>query len=90
MLWSLLGLLFLQAEYRVYQLDILDNNGQKVREVVSTLDHLQYPEYFHVPQNQEVVYIDSWKCYGDTSNYKAYCPNPKQPAGRLPSSQTEN
>jgi hypothetical protein len=47
-----------------------------VREFPSTLDPLQYPTYHPLGPNQYVVYVDTWKCRGRTSE-KPLCPNPK-------------
>ncbi|MCB0349214.1 MAG: hypothetical protein KDD37_10280 [Bdellovibrionales bacterium] len=86
--WVGLFISSLFAEYRVHKLAILDPAGQKVKEVTSTLDDLQYGQYFEVPQNYHVQLLDSWKCYEFTGDFKPHCQNPKE-AGRLPSSAAE-
>ncbi len=86
--WIGLLLPSLFAEYRVHKLVILDTAGQKVKEVTSTLDNLQYGDYFDVPKNFQVQLLDSWKCYEFTGDFKPHCQNPKD-ASRLPSSTAE-
>ena len=80
-----------KAEYRVHKLAILGPDGKITKEVVSTLDHMQYAQYFEIPQNHHVQYEESWKCYGNTNNFQVYCPNPRDAsASRLPSSVKSN
>lgn len=47
-----------------------------VREFPSTLDPLQYPTYYPIAEDEQVVYIDTWRCRGRT-NEKPLCPNPR-------------
>lgn len=47
------------------------------RLVESTLDPLQYRQYYPLAANEAVVYIDTWRCYGRTDQFKNFCPNPK-------------
>lgn len=47
------------------------------RLVESTLDPLQYRQYYPLASNEAVVYIDTWRCYGRTDQFKKFCPNPK-------------
>lgn len=88
MFWIGLLTTTLFAEYRVHKLVITDAAGAKVKEVTSTLDHLQYNQYFDVPKTYNVQLVDSWKCYEFTGDFKPHCPNPKD-ASRLPSSEAE-
>ena len=75
------------AEYRVFLLKIARvpagatiNEVQDFRLVESTLDHIQYRYYNQVAADEHVTYIDTWRCYGRTDDFKALCPNPKNPA----------
>jgi hypothetical protein len=86
--WIGLIITSLFAEYRVHKLAIKDAAGVTVKEVTSTLDHLQYHEYFDVSPTQNVQLLDSWKCYDYTGDFKPHCPNPRD-ASRLPSSTSE-
>ena len=67
----------LYAEYRVYLLD-LDLGNDKHITIVSTLDHVQFPEWYYGMHVKKVEYLDSWMCFGDSSGYKEHCPNPIQ------------
>lgn len=82
--------LFSHAEYRVFLLKIAKRAApaadQSYRLVESTLDPLQYVGYHPVPADEYVSYIDTWRCRGNTSNFKPHCPNPK---GQIPSPQPE-
>lgn len=81
------------AEYRVFLLKIakkapVQNTApptpQDFRLVESTLDHIQYRYYYPVAADEEVTYIDTWRCYGRTDNFQPHCPNPK---GQIPASE---
>ncbi|AHI05381.1 hypothetical protein BDW_04365 [Bdellovibrio bacteriovorus W] len=75
------------AEYRVFLLKIYkienrspdssEEEGSDFRLVESTLDPIQYRQYYSVAANEAVVYIDTWRCYGRTDQFKNFCPNPK-------------
>lgn len=87
-----------QAEYRVFLLKISKRDPdtaaampapvppqpQDYRLVESTLDHLQYRYYYPVAADEEVIYIDTWRCSGRTDNFKPLCPNPK---GQIPTTE---
>lgn len=83
-----------QAEYRVFVLKISKKSSadpqaaQDFRLVESTLDHIQYRYYYPVAADEEVTYIDTWRCYGRTSDFQPHCPNPKGqiPAEPIPAS----
>jgi hypothetical protein len=74
------------ADYRAFQLQIL-KDGQKVREVIINLDHLQYPEYYPLNPGETVEYIESWMCRGRFDEETPYCPNPKSGASETSNSQ---
>lgn len=79
------------AEYRVFELEIEeippeqppqntenpDQSPPKIRRVISTLDPLQYPSYYPLKSNEKISYTETWRCFGNTNNFKTYCPNPK-------------
>ncbi len=50
---------------------------QNFRLVESTLDHVQYRYFYPVAADEEVTYIDTWRCYGRTGGMTPLCPNPK-------------
>lgn len=80
------------AEYRVFLLKISKRSAdsqqqasQDFRLVESTLDHIQYRYYYPLAPDEEVTYIDTWRCYGRTGDFQPLCPNPK---GQIPGSET--
>lgn len=74
------------AEYRAFELVIHNNVTQSERIEVSTLDPLQYTDYYPVQPNEVVMYRETWMCYGQTS-FQKICPNPRLEEKRLPASQ---
>ncbi|MDG0817786.1 hypothetical protein [Bdellovibrio svalbardensis] len=74
-----------QAEYRVFLLQITKRSADPAvppasRLVESTLDHIQYRYFYQVDADEDVTYIATWRCRGRTDDFKAHCPNPRQPA----------
>ncbi|MCC6276579.1 MAG: hypothetical protein IT289_01545 [Oligoflexia bacterium] len=75
------------AEYRVYQLGIKQKPQDKAeRMVLTTLDHLQYPDYFKIYPKESVRLVDHWMCRGRTDEMTPLCKKPKAPAADLPKS----
>nr|BFD67718.1 hypothetical protein HAGR004_27400 [Bdellovibrio sp. HAGR004] len=88
-----------KAEYRVFLLKISKRApantpapppgtpppAQDFRLVESTLDHIQYRYYHQVAPDEDVTYIDTWRCYGRTGDFKHHCPNPK---GQIPAEES--
>lgn len=72
------------AEYRVFVLRIEKRSpaGQVVatRETMSVLDPIQYRGYHSVAADETVTYTRTWRCRGRTSDFKAFCPDPRAPA----------
>lgn len=67
------------AEYRAFQLRIEKvNNPAESREILATLDPLQYPGYYSVKEDEKISYVRTWMCFGRT-NGKAICPDPEAP-----------
>lgn len=64
------------GEYRAYELRITNTATGVTRTVASTLDNLQYPTYHPLQASEIIEYVDSWMCYGNTSNFRAICPKP--------------
>ncbi len=67
------------AEYRVYLLAITDPALNQTRTVLSTLDDIQYPGYYHLKKSESIVIQDTWMCWGRQGDFKKLCPNPKDP-----------
>ncbi len=53
------------------------NQASDFRLVESTLDPEQYRYFYPVKADEEVTYIDTWRCYGRTDGFKPLCSNPK-------------
>ena len=67
-----------KAEYRVFNLRISSVDGTQTREVTSTLDPDQYRGYHTVRPDENIVYTNTWRCKGRTSDHKEFCPDPKR------------
>ena len=76
------------AEYRVFVLKISKRAPASApgappaatsdyRLVQSTLDPEQYRGYYTVLPDEDITYIQTWRCFGRTSDFKEFCPNPK-------------
>lgn len=74
------------AEYRAFQLIIRNTGTGTERTVLTTLDHLQYAEYYPVGRAEIVEYGTSWRCRGRTGDFKRICPDPRAPAAAAPAS----
>jgi hypothetical protein len=91
---------FSHAEYRVFVLKISKRapagtaapasaeGGQGFRLVESTLDPEQYKGFYPIAPDEDITYIDTWRCYGRTGDFAPLCPNPKgqNPAEQKPAS----
>lgn len=71
------------AEYRAFQLVIEDSGTKSKRVVQTTLDHLQYRDYYPVAVTERISIQDSWMCFGNTSDETPICPKPpsRTPSG---------
>lgn len=65
------------AEYRVFTLHITNTKSRVVRLVDTTLDPLQYTSVYTLQNNEQISYIETWKCNGRTDFFKAHCANPR-------------
>lgn len=73
-----------QAEYRAFELVIVDSTTGQERVVVSTLDPRQYRKYYPVKYDDQITYRATWKCKGNTSGHKPVCPMPEEGSGPIP------
>ncbi len=73
-----------QAEYRAFELSISivttspgsvpsSNSG---RVVLSTLDHLQYPMYYHLRKDERIQIVSTWMCRNRTDQFQPICEKP--------------
>lgn len=77
----LLGLILIlspcaHADYRAHRLSITNAETGQIREVVSTLDHYQYPGYHPLAPGERIQLVTSWRCPGRTS-HRPICPSPQ-------------
>lgn len=62
------------AEYRAFELEIVNTETGDSRRVIATVDHLQYPYLHPVKLIERVDYVTSWMCLGRT-DARPICPN---------------
>lgn len=67
------------AEYRAFELVITDSTSGQERVVLSTLDPNQYRGYYPVKLTERVSYRQTWRCKGNTADFKPICPKPEVP-----------
>ena len=65
------------AEYRAFSLLITHQEKQTTRAITSTMDHIQYPQYYPLNPGETIELVDSWMCWGNTSHFKKTCANPR-------------
>ena len=65
------------AEYRAFELVIIDSTSGQERVVLSNLDPKQYRHYYPIKAEDRITYRSTWRCKGNTSNFQPICPNPK-------------
>jgi hypothetical protein len=68
----------LQAEYRAFELVIRDPTSGQERTVISTLDPNQYRRWNPVKPEERIFYKATWRCRGNTSDFKPICPRPAE------------
>lgn len=76
------------AEYRAYLLTISNLTSGQARNVISTLDHIQYPGYFHLKKAESITLTDTWMCWGRHGENQRPCMNPRANTDTAPSSRT--
>ena len=90
-----IGLIFIflstsaaSAEYRAFQLMLRNVETGDEQIITTTLDHLQYRDYYYLGSSVEVLYQTSWMCWGNTSNHKPICPAPEVTEATGPSTNS--
>ena len=66
------------AEYRVFTLMITNTKTGENRQLDSTLDPLQYISFYPLKADETIHYTQTWRCRGNTSHFKVYCPQPEK------------
>ncbi len=65
------------AEYRSFLLQIKSSDGKESKIVKSTLDPDQYRGYFPTAPTDQITYLETWKCKGNTANLPM-CKSPRE------------
>jgi len=65
------------AEYRAYELEIIDRIVNTSRKVITSFSPSDFIQVNGGPQRIGIIIRASWICYGDTSLHKKVCPMPK-------------
>ena len=65
------------AQYRAYELEVLDRIANPSRKVITSFSPSDFIQVNGGPQRIGIIIRASWICYGDTSLYKKVCPTPK-------------
>ena len=73
------------AEYRVYELEVFDRIQKKSEIIISTFSPNDYVLTNGGAGRIGVIIRASWKCYGDTSDYKPVCKAPETVGARFQS-----
>ncbi len=73
----LLTIVAAQGEYRAFKLRIFHPETSKERFVTSTLDSIQYVGYHPLSMGEKIEMTKTWRCRGNTGNFKPICPLPE-------------
>lgn len=65
------------AEYRVFTLHIINKSTQMTKQIETTLDPEQYIGFYPLKNDEEISYIETWRCLGRTDFFKSHCDNPR-------------
>lgn len=68
---------FARAEYRVFTLHIINRTNQQTKQIETTLDPEQFISFYPLKVNEEISYIETWRCHGRTDFFKSHCENPR-------------
>lgn len=69
------------AEYRAFELVIVNSTSGQERVVISTLDPRRYRRYYPIKYEEKVSYRATWMCRGNTSSHKPVCAKPEAVSG---------
>lgn len=75
------------AEYRVFTLHILNSKTQSTKQIETTLDPEQFIGFYPLANDEQISYIETWRCSGRTDSFKPHCNNPR--LNRVPSAQLD-
>lgn len=66
------------GEYRAFRLRIFRPEDGTERFAQSTLDSIQYPAYFPLQKGETIEIQKTWRCPGNTGNFKSLCSPPEE------------
>ena len=81
----------IHAEYRAFELTITNSTTNQSRVVQTTLDHIQYPMYFHLQKDDRIQIASTWMCRNRTDQFMPICEKPAalQPPASPPSTGSQ-
>ncbi len=79
-----------KAEYRVFLIELKDNQSGNTKVFPSTLDPVQYTSLNPLKKTETISYTKTWKCTGSTAGLKKICPEPDRNPASTPSKSPEN
>ena len=77
------------AEYRAFRLHLMNQKTNTVKQILTTLDPEQYRTQFPLAENENLTYVETWKCLGRTDFYQPICDKPDKNLDRKPSQSPE-
>ncbi len=66
------------SEYRVFKLQFTNAKTKQSRQIQSTLDPEQFKSVYPLHPDETVTYVQTWRCRGNTDQYKAHCQSPEK------------
>lgn len=90
---SLLFIIFslsAKAEYRAFRLHLENKKTKVTKQFLSTLDPEQYRTQFPTQADEEITYVETWRCWGRTDFYQPICKKPDKNPARQPSQSPES
>lgn len=79
-----------QAEYRAFRLHLVNNKTNVTKQILTTLDPDQYRTQFPISTDENLSYVETWKCLGRTDFLKPICDKPDKNPVREPSQSPES
>ena len=77
------------ADYRVFVLEIKNTTSNEIKTIKSTLDPEQFVTVFPIERDQIITYVETWRCTGNTNNFRSFCINPNSQT-RTPEQSPDN
>jgi len=92
LIWGLILLFTAQghAEYRAFMLHLVNSKTKVTRQILSILDPDQYRTLYPLKPEEQITYVQTWRCFGRTDNFTPICDKPDKNPARVPSQSPEN